>query len=602
MSELQAPSNPPGAASQQPATQSSGLVPFQQLDSQLAATFQQLRVKPSLYDLSIPEGLSSENLLQLAKAVARVEEVPQWWWGSLWNYSGFAHGERKTLTEDPEWAGPSYEEWEHQGRAHGLYLEWLQSGQVIHNTGKLFTQKGARARLLARSYFVKALLAPPEKRIALLQRCASGEIGSVRELEAEISRLKDSIPVPTPKSASKGKKGATTDVEAQGETDQKTKLPTDGGGYGRNMRQQPIDRERIRKCASEKIRQALDQDKSPWFRSPDDCRLCAEVTLDPWVRRIAELVIFKGLTPAQARAQAEKEYTLDPDQIGRSLRIKLTGFLSDALNKGSWSPNWVGEVKHPIWNMVTDCELKDLLRLINFDPKSKQELNEVSLQEAAYEVITRFEQGARSIAEVLVFRSEQPKEAGVPNSAQVQSSSQAPAPDKDKEPLSEKGQKALKQLIAVLRNNIADPQEYFSKYSERDLIDWAKPESVLRTRQIRRCQNGIESLQQIIKKVDEKRTTALNIDDMAAWKSNMSGPEVFYIKDSRGLLFTVRIESPTGVPSELRERDKDRFLPIKEAIRRYSREHGHPVNAAAPEPEAIPSEAEADIPFEGSIL
>jgi hypothetical protein len=74
MSELQAPFNPPGTTSEQPETQSGALVPFQ-LDSQVAATFQRLRVKLSSHDLSIPEGLSSGDFLQLAKAVARVEEI-----------------------------------------------------------------------------------------------------------------------------------------------------------------------------------------------------------------------------------------------------------------------------------------------------------------------------------------------------------------------------------------------------------------------------------------------------------------------------------------------------------------------------------------------
>ena len=202
----------------------------------------------------------------------------------------------------------------------------------------------------------------------LAERCASGEIKSVRELEVKISQLKASIPVPTFKFASKGKKITATDVEAQVEPDEKAKLPTDTGGYGRNFQQQPIDRERIRKCGSEKIRQALDEDKSPWFRSPDDCRLCAEVTLDIWVRSIAELIVFKGLPVALARAEAEKEYALDPDQIGRGLRIKLNRFLGEALNTGSWpkGPAWVGEVKHPIWDMTTTCQLSELFALVNF--------------------------------------------------------------------------------------------------------------------------------------------------------------------------------------------------------------------------------------------
>jgi hypothetical protein len=108
-----------------------------------------------------------------------------------------------------------------------------------------------------------------------------------------------------------------------------------------------------------------------------------------------------------------------------------------------------------------------------------------------------------------------------------------------------------------------------------------------------------------IEVVDTERTTALNINDMAAWKSPMGGPEEFYFRASNGLLFTVKIEHPTGV---LGQCDRERFLSIEEAIRRYSREHGHLVNAAAidelgvPTPGATPSEADADIRFKESVI
>jgi hypothetical protein len=48
--------------------------------------------------------------------------------------------------------------------------------------------------------------------------------------------------------------------------------------------------------------------------------------------------------------------------------------------------------------------------------------------------------------------------------------------------------------------------------------------------------------------------------------------------------------------SELSKRDKERFLSIEEAIRRYPREHGH-LLGAGPAPEATPSETEAEISF-----
>jgi hypothetical protein len=357
-----------------------------------------------------------------------------------------------------------------------------------------------------------------------MERCASGEIGSVRELEAEISRLKDSMPVPLPKS--KGKRATTTDVEAQVQQDQKAKLPIDSGGYGRNTQQQPIDLARIRKCASEKIRQALDQDKSRWFQSPDDCRLCAEVTLDPWVKRITELVIFHQLTPAQARAQAEEEYALDPDQISRSLRIKLRGFLSDALDKGSWSKDkgetWVNNVKHPIWNMVSDCQLKDLFALIDFDPKSLQEFDETSLQEAAHEVITRVGDGARSIVEVLAARSQQAKHATSQDSAEGES-------DRDKEnapalsqPLrSEQELQALKRILRLCGGD--NPQEIaiwrraLAGVKSDDLLAWEQHNDE-EVRKIGRLMHGDmgkglrEAIRVVERRVDMRTPVSMLID------------------------------------------------------------------------------------------
>jgi hypothetical protein len=93
------------------------------------------------------------------------------------------------------------------------------------------------------------------------------------------------------------------------------------------------------------------------------------------------------------------------------------------------------------------------------------------LQQVAREVIKHFEQGARSISEVLTYRNQQAEHATSQDSEEDRSAPQAPQARKDEEPLSEEGLKALEQLIAVLRNNIADPNQYFSKCSERDLLD-----------------------------------------------------------------------------------------------------------------------------------
>jgi hypothetical protein len=160
---------------------------------------------------------------------------------------------------------------------------------------------------------------------------------------------------------------------------------------------------------------------------------------------------------------------------------------------------------------------------------------------------------------------------------------------KDKPSMSEKGLAATEIILAVIGNGLKEPRKYLAQFAERDLIDWAFPESVVRTRQIWRSWNPTRSMSKTIETVDAERTSTLNVRDMSAWKSSMAGPEMFYIKDSRGLLFTVRIESPTGV---LGQRNRERFLSIDEAIRRYFREGGHLVNAALPKPEAVLSETE----------
>ena len=57
-------------------------------------------------------------------------------------------------------------------------------------------------------------------------------------------------------------------------------------------------------------------------------------------------------------------------------------------------------------------------------------------------------------------------------------------------------------------------------------------------------------------------------------------------------LFTLSVESPINLLSELSERDRDRFLDIDEAIRRYSRGvHGGLINQPAK------ADTEADLQF-----
>jgi hypothetical protein len=669
MSELQGPFNPPSAASQQPATQSSALVAFQ-LESQVAATFHRLAVKLSPHDLSIPEGLSSEDFLQLALAVARVEELPQWWWGSLWNYPGFAHGERKRLTEEPEWAGPSYDEWEHQGRAHGLYLQWLESGVVIHKSDQLFTAKGARAMLLPRSYFVKALSAPPEKRIALLERCSSGEIESIRELEAEISRIRDSIPVPNLKSALKGKKITTTDVEAQVQRDEKKSQESSTERANKlataklALEKQPFMRDAINQIArhgGEELADAirlqeidigteqiytlakhapdklvalapriLEAKRFPLTPSGSDAPTqtrkealgqyltkIAEICSERFVRKLKdgeilptaddvklfgeldiqdmgefEPWILKGLTFQEARdRQAEEQVK----KLKAKLQTKLRTLFAEWLAKAKLGSR-ADQYRDALYKAVDKATYDELRGFAGFNPQTETDIDLEQID-------------PQKIKEAIKICHEHNKDKGSSQDVEISfhdilairsnstPTTQAPGSGKDMEPLSEKRSEAIRQLNAILCDVIADPHQYFSNSSERDLVDWAFPESVLRTRQIWRSQSATESLHLTIKKVDTERLSALNVHDLAAWKSNMSGPEEFYFRGPRGLLFTLKIESPTGVLCELSERDKERFLSTEEAIRRYSREHGHLVNATVPA-----ADSDAEIHFEESAL
>ncbi len=92
-----------------------------------SSVFKRLAVKPTSHGLEIPKGLSPDNLFELADAIAKVEDVPQWWWGSLWYYSRFEHGVRTALTQRPDWVGPSYDNWQQQGAAYDLYCKVIGS-------------------------------------------------------------------------------------------------------------------------------------------------------------------------------------------------------------------------------------------------------------------------------------------------------------------------------------------------------------------------------------------------------------------------------------------------------------------------------------------
>jgi hypothetical protein len=180
-----------------------------------SSVFKRLAVKPTLHGLKIPKGLSLDNLFELANAIAQVEDTPQWWWGSFWHYSEFEHGERTSLTQRPDWFGPSYDNWQKQGAAYDLYCKVISS---------LPPENRARARLIPYSYFVRLLsLSDQTAIIELIERCQSGEIRNVRQLESEIAGIKKPSPAlaqeserpPDGSSAELSKRRLLSDREAQ---------------------------------------------------------------------------------------------------------------------------------------------------------------------------------------------------------------------------------------------------------------------------------------------------------------------------------------------------------------------------------------------------
>jgi hypothetical protein len=301
---------------------------------------------------------------------------------------------------------------------------------------------------------------------------------------------------------------------------------------------------------------------------------------------------FQEALDRQAEAHQEKLKT--------KLQNKLRALFLRDVSKWINDQGEIDRYKDALCKAVDKATYEQLTEFAEFSPETEtdidlEQIDPLSIKEAIMVCHERNKGNASHQEDEISFKDILAARA---NSTPV---SQTPGSCKDKEPLSEDGIAAVQRLSAVLGKDMANPYEYFSKYSERDLVEWAFPESVLRTRQIRLSRTATESLHQTIQKVDTERMTALNIHDLAAWKSSTSGPEEFYIRVPSGLLFTLRIESPTGVLSELTKRDKERFLSIEEAIRRYPREHGH-LLGAGPAPEATPSETEAEISFEEPAL
>jgi hypothetical protein len=330
-------------------------------------------------------------------------------------------------------------------------------------------------------------------------------------------------------------------------------------------------------------------DQGEILSGPSDLKLFAGL---PSVRMKQLLKhVLKTSTFREAQDQEEEE---ESRKLQTKLRTRLQALFSQVLDQarpklGSGSEDY----KAAFQKAIAEATCDELLSFAAVEPGADLSQINLHLIDEAIEVCHERNKDKRgrevaaiSFHDILELRAE-----AIPF-GDDQSTPPAPEQDKGKPLLSEKGAEALEQLITVLRNNIADRNQYFAKCSERDLLNWAFPESVLRTRQIRLSMTGIGSLHKIIQQVDIKRTTALNIDDIATWKSSSSGPEEFYFTIPNGLLFTVKIESRTGA---LGQRDTVRFLDIDEAIRRYSREHGHLVNAPA-------AEADTDLSFEESVI
>jgi hypothetical protein len=141
-------------------------------------------------------------------------------------------------------------------------------------------------------------------------------------------------------------------------------LPTDKGGSN-----QKADYQRIWDCGSEHVRQAMNEDGSRWFQNPEDCRLCAKVTINSLVNRIAELCIFEHVALADAYRLVEEDYVK-----GFRFRNRLRDLGIKVLNE-KWKPKIGIETdqdKHVLADMITAAPLEDLFSLVKLPGSSVQ--------------------------------------------------------------------------------------------------------------------------------------------------------------------------------------------------------------------------------------
>jgi hypothetical protein len=479
---------------------STALVPFT-LDSEIAMTLQRLGVTLSSHNLSISKRLTTQDLLGLGNVLARVEEriqeIPQWLWGSFWNYSGFSHGERKALTEEPEWAGPSYHEWAHQGAAYELFLRW-SSSHDIH------TQNCARAQLLPRSYLVRAASAPPENQINLLDRCLSGEITSVRQLEDEIKGIRDSLPVPVPDSKSKAKRVTITDVEAQVEPEE---TPESSSEHADKLAKAKRDLEK-----NAELRDAIKQ-----IRRHGGDKLADAILLGEDIDIVtSQIYALAQHAPADLAALAPKileakRYPLTTPEA--ALRNKLQALFGQALERvrtqlGSRADNCGSAFQKAIPEATHD----ELIEFIGFNPDTQADLSKIDPGKInkAIEMCAWINKDRRpheyriSFREILALRAESTP------SGQDQEQSAPPEPERSREELA-----ATQRILAILcagnnPDNLASWRRALAKVPTNDLLEWNREsdENVRKVAELTagKYKHGVQEALRIVRDVIDNRT------------------------------------------------------------------------------------------------
>jgi hypothetical protein len=379
-------------------------------------------------------------------------------------------------------------------------------------------------------------------------------------------------------------------------------------------------------------------DQGEILSGPSDLKLFAELPSGRMNQLLKHVLKTATFREAQDREEEEEARKLEP-----ALRSELRKLLSKGLD--TWKdpatglsvpPYLIPSYRDALYKAVEQASYNELAQFIGFTPFSKEDRDRIDREKINEGInvchylnkdVRGNEVAKISIKDILDFRAKSipsgdgqseaqapesskekantasgavcpPAEEGFRDTQEAQQRAAEPRHkehEKPKPPLSEEGLKALERLIDILGVN---QREFLLKFAERDLIDWAFPESVLRIRQIWRSKIATvtRSLRETIKTVDAERLTALNVHDLAAWKSNVARTEEFCFRGYEiGSFFSVSITSAAALPAE----NRTRFLDIDEAIRRYSREHGHLVNAAIPAAEAIPFEDE--ISFEEPI-